>query len=69
MVNEFEKDPDRHIFQVGLMNILGFLFHWFLKVNAKSTEAQETYPVDMTIRQFRQIKNFHLPLVERKGNR
>jgi len=48
-----EADPERHIFQV----------------NVKSPEADEKFPVDLTIRQFRQMKTFQLPSVEREGNR
>ena len=39
------------------------------QVNANSPGAEEGYPVDLTIRQFRQMKSFRLPAVERRGNR
>ena len=40
-----------------------------LQVNANSPRAEENYPVDLTIRQFRQMKSFRLPAVERRGDR
>jgi len=46
-------EPDRKIFQV----------------NAFSRDAVEQYPVDMTIRQLKQMKTFQIPSVERKENR
>ena len=39
------------------------------QVNANSPGAEEGYPVDLTIRQFRQMKSFRLPAGERRGNR
>ena len=58
-----EADPERHIFQVVKIFIHFFsskfslsLLHRsisFFQVNVQSPEADEKFPVDLTIRQFR----------------
>ena len=58
-----EADPERHIFQVVKIFINFFsskfsllLLHRsisFFQVNVQSPEADEKFPVDLTIRQFR----------------
>ena len=39
------------------------------KVNAESTDAEELFPVDITIKQFHRMKTFQLPTVERRGEK
>eukprot|EP00092_Neocalanus_flemingeri_P009052 GFUD01009743.1.p1 GENE.GFUD01009743.1~~GFUD01009743.1.p1 ORF type:complete len:730 (+),score=141.45 GFUD01009743.1:101-2290(+) len=51
MIEIYEQNPQRHIFQV----------------NAESANAEERYPVDITIKQFRRMITFQLPTIERRG--
>jgi len=53
MVEIYEQNPERHIFQV----------------NAESEDAEELFPVDVTIKQFHRMITFQLPTVERKGEK
>ena len=53
MIQIYEQNPERHIFQV----------------NVHSDDAEERYPVDITIKQFRRMITFQLPTVERREER
>ena len=53
MIEFYEQNPERYIFQV----------------NVHSDDAEERYPVDITIKQFRRMITFQLPTVERRGER
>ena len=39
------------------------------KVNVESLEANEEFPVDITIKQFHRMITFQLPTVERKAQK
>jgi len=52
MIEIYEQNPERHIFQV----------------NVNSEDADERFPVDITIRQMRRMISFQLPTVERRGD-
>jgi len=53
MVEIYEQNPEKHIFQV----------------NANSIDAEEGSPVDFTIKQFHRMITFQLPTVERRAER
>jgi len=53
MIEIYEQNPERHIFQV----------------NAESVDAEEMFPVDITIKQFHRMITFQLPTVERRDDK
>ena len=68
MVEIYEQNPERHIFQVNLLQHSQHSTN-NTKVNAESEDAEELFPVDVTIKQFHRMITFQLPTVERKGEK
>ena len=70
MVEIYEQNPERHIFQVNSYNVQHSQHLTNnAKVNAESEDAEELFPVDVTIKQFHRMITFQLPTVERKGEK